>query len=884
MLIPRRAAIPPSAASPGIGHLTKRDAYDHFIVKEDLKPFNQTEYDHPRQGPGPFIVLAGCWIPGVWLGQAWPSATPWLALGAGLGAIAVAMVCRSRPRAAGHWASLALITTAAAWTTLQQHHAQAHDIARFVGPKPQLAQVTGVVDSPPRLASPRRGAFGAFSYKQPATQFVLRVESMLVNAPIPNQDATAQPASGRLLTQIRQADHRLQYGDRIEATGWLSPLHPPANPGQHDYRPYWASRGVRGRISLRSRGNWRPIAPHSALTPFQRWHTAARQAAAMSLRLGIAPDPARLAFLNTLLLGRRDGSLGPLDTQFRQVGLAHLLSISGAHLGILLGLVWITAGCVIRHPARIAMLVLMVLAFYLLVVTPRVPVIRASIMAGLWCATYATGRYTRALDLMALAAVLVLIWRPSELFAAGFQLSFGVVAALLIFTKPVAHWLATRVTGVAFPTRDKWYLRWPLNYLAANTVAFLVAMPLVAYHFKLISPIAIIASLAVWPVVGLVLALGYFKIALGLVLPSVGLALAGPLQALSETMVGGVQHVSTWPGTSIALLGQPSVAWTIATLLVTTALFAGWFADRRSALLAAAGLCAAGLLNHLPLTANLWRSIDAPPQATVQLNMFAVGDGSCYLLQLNPGSLHHHTLMFDCGSQAYLDVGEKSIVPALKHMGIQRIDTLLISHADLDHFNGGLAVVDHLGVGRVLMSPHMRATAQQQPQSATAFFFQQLQQRNIKTQTVSQGWQETHTHTQLEILWPPATLQTRVVNDTSLVLSVRSANRRILLNGDIQTHAIHALLNASIDLRADVSDLPHHGSYVAASPQWLQAVNPAAVLQSSGPINPTTDRWQPLLNANHMTRWITANTGMVQLTLHPNGSMAWQAFKHKRSQ
>ena len=479
-------------------------------------------------------------------------------------------------------------------------------------------------------------------------------------------------------------------------------------------------------------------------------------------------------------------------------------------------------------------------------------------------------------------------------------LSFSVVAGLLCFTGPVRLWLwpATGPGGMAL---GRWgpVFRLVANYVSVSLVAFLVAWPLVAYHFQMISPLAVGVSLVTLPLVTGVLAVGYFKVVVGLMLPGVGALLAGVLVWLAGLVTGLVGWVSAWPIASVRLQGQPTWVWLVGAMSVTAALLGGWFGRRRLALAASIGLCMLGLTDWpaAVVTNGLVRS----RQPAVTLNMFAVGNGSCYLVRIghrqpqavsdaatsdgnrqgpsSPGGVY--VLMFDCGSQSYTDVGTRRIVPALNHLRVRHIDALVVSHADMDHFNGSLGVVDLVGVGRVFMPRQMLALAQERPDSAVGFFVDALRKRRVPFEAIGRGWHRAHGSGRLEMLWPPPDLVPAAVNDTSLVLSVTAAGRRVILNGDIGQHAITSLLDAGVDLRSDVCDLPHHGSFVVASPAWLGAVDPVVVLQSSGPGRLRTDKWAGLMQERSaIQRLISHHRGMVELTIGHDGQMAWTTFKN----
>jgi competence protein ComEC len=99
-----------------------------------------------------------------------------------------------------------------------------------------------------------------------------------------------------------------------------------------------------------------------------------------------------------------------------------------------------------------------------------------------------------------------------------------------------------------------------------------------------------------------------------------------------------------------------------------------------------------------------------------------------------------------------------------------------------------------------------------------------------------------------------------------------------MLSGDIQTRAIDALMAIEPDLQADIVDLPHHGSFVTASPRWLDAVRPAVALQSTRPFRMTRDRWPTLLERYDSRRMSTADYGLVEVIIDAGGAI--QAAGH----
>ena len=490
-------------------------------------------------------------------------------------------------------------------------------------------------------------------------------------------------------------------------------------------------------------------------------------------------------------------------------------------------------------------------------------------MAGVFCLSYATGRRMRPGDLLALACVIVLVWRPADLFNSGFQLSFGVVAALMRFTGPLGQAIWPDPPVIPAGDRTRYTLvRRGVDYLAVNIVAYAVAMPLVMYHFCVLTSLTILLSIVALPVVTVVLAVGYLKVLVGAALPSVGLLLAGPLQWLADIMSGLVDHAAGWRASTIEPTRQPTVVWTGVVLVVVIAWLSGAFVRRRRAMVAAIAVCVVDFA-LLPGIGRL---------PAMRINMFAVGNGSCYLVRLHEGE-ETFTLMFDCGSQQYLGVGSASIVPALRAVGVDRIDLMIISHADMDHYSGSLDVMKSVPVARVVVTPQHLAAAQRRPDTAAAHLVESIRRSEVSIDTASRGWRMQAAGARLRMLWPPADFVADRANNASLVLSVQTAGRLLLLNGDIQQTPIEALMRTESDLRADICDLPHHGSFLPASPEWLRRVDPSHVLQSSGARRRRIDHWAKLTDRANMTRLITDRDGMVQLDVADDGQISWRRFR-----
>ncbi|MEM8782595.1 MAG: MBL fold metallo-hydrolase [Planctomycetota bacterium] len=366
----------------------------------------------------------------------------------------------------------------------------------------------------------------------------------------------------------------------------------------------------------------------------------------------------------------------------------------------------------------------------------------------------------------------------------------------------------------------------------------------------------------------------------GWLLPSVGLLLAGPLGWSIDMLVTLAERAVDWPGAtwqltrSIDHLG--GVLWTLAALAFVGAWFGGLFRWRRWIGVA----LALGLTGWLAWTQDVpQRWLREPPAAS--LSMIAVGDGSCFVLR-SQGK----TLVFDCGSQGYDQVGKRSAVPALRSMGVRRIDLLMLSHADLDHFSGVPELLEAIPVRRIVCSPEVFADAANRPDAATARLLAWLDERGQTPEPITAGWTHAFGNTTLETLWPPGGLIAKRSNDHSLLLRIEVVGRTALFHGDLQQTGKLALLNNPAlleQLDADVTDLPHHGSFVDASLDWLDAVTPTIVLQSSGPDRLRFDRWLDPIAERGITRFASHTSGLSTIDFFGDGRITTRTHLKPRS-
>jgi competence protein ComEC len=226
------------------------------------------------------------------------------------------------------------------------------------------------------------------------------------------------------------------------------------------------------------------------------------------------------------------------------------------------------------------------------------------------------------------------------------------------------------------------------------------------------------------------------------------------------------------------------------------------------------------------LCAGLAAGATRLPSDELRCTFLAVGHGGCTVLETPDG----RTMLYDAGSLAGPEVTRRQIAPYLWHRGIRRIDEVILSHADLDHFNGLRDLLDRFTVGQVTCSP----TFGDKTIPAVPFTLDLLRQRGVPVRVVRAGDRLLAGDVSQEVLHPPAMGPEGNENARSLVLQVRHAGHSILLTGDLEGAGLRRLLDELAPRPVDVLMAPHHGSHLANTPELARWARPRVVISCQG--------------------------------------------------
>lgn len=588
------------------------------------------------------------------------------------------------------------------------------------------------------------------------------------------------------------------------------------NPGARDRARELARRGI-GAIA-------RPVDPLLVVPVETGGLRVAAVAGLASLRARVGSRLAATGrggeLLRALASGERAGLPPELRADFSELGLTHVLSVSGLHLVLVAGLAYgiavralgrlrgpgVRAPCDVRR-AALAVAVC-VSALYALFSGFEVPVQRSLAIVVAGALALGRRRPLAAGTALLAAAGGVLAATPDALFDAGAQMSFAACVALV---------LARREEGAAEAAGHAARgLRAARDLLSASAAAGAATAPLAATHIGVVSPAGLLTNLLLVPWTGLVLLPAALAGALVATLPS-GRATDAALDALSlagEWTCGAVASLATTLPDAPAV-GAPGPA----VLATTVALAAVAVRGRTLARRAAAACASAAILAASP-------PADVTPAAP-RVVFLDVGQGDATLVEGREG-----TLLVDAGlaTAEGLDLGRSVVLPALAALGVRRLDVLAVTHGDLDHRGGASAVLEAIPVGEVWVP------AGAGHEAAFAGLREVAMQRGVAVRECSADAAPRRLgDLRVEVLWPPAVPAGGAgsKNDRSLVLRVAADGTRVLLPGDLERAGERALLAGGADVESEVLKLPHHGSRTSTSAELLAAVRPRLAVASA---------------------------------------------------
>ncbi len=639
--------------------------------------------------------------------------------------------------------------------------------------------------------------------------------SRLLLSRIERQDGAQLSGRVELYLYGGEGNSDFMAGQTIRASLKLHPPHNKLNPGAFDYRSYCFDR----HIALIGGGKGVELI-HRDIPLLEQ----VRQRIISAL-----PEGNESAVIRALLLADRSQIPVSVQNDFAAAGAAHLLAISGLHVGMVAGwgfmLVWwlLTRkeAWIVHLPVRKVALStgIAIAIIYATIAGWPITAQRSVLMLAAAVVAWWLRSRSEPLNTMMAALILILLIDPASIESVSLWLSFVAVTALLL-------WSAQRPAEQVHLSSSP--LAWISSLLWVSIIATLATLPIIADLFGRVPTYSLIANLMLVPLYSLwILPLSI------LAEISAALALTGVASGLFEMAAFGIHYGNQ----TLALFKKLPAGdlW-----VGDVSLFVG--------ILYASGMGMSSLFFlkkkyiHLfacsGLTLVIYLAVVVPeryPEAT-EFVVWDVGQGAASTLTMPDGSVMVVDVPGRFGSRFN---GGSDVAAGLRAQGLVHVDVLVVSHAQSDHAGGAIRLLEQMRYVKELWLADVPKNRRHQ---MTHHIEERVVSNGGSVRWLKRGDRLVFSDAQVEVLWPPQGFEDENGNNSSLVLSlVLASGHRILFTGDIETVPESRMIENegmnSLRLNHDLMLVPHHGSRTSSSKAWIQAVSPELVITQTGKNN-----------------------------------------------
>ncbi len=656
-------------------------------------------------------------------------------------------------------------------------------------------------------------------------------------------EAVPYEASGLLVSLKKENGpswERLGIGQTVTVRGEIQLFSQARNPGEFDFKNYYQSQGLDCRLSAEEIQVTDP-----SKSPLLEYLRGLKMRSKELLYRDASKEDAGI--FAAAVLGDKMGISSQIKDLYQRNGIAHLLAISGLHMS-LIGLSFYK---LVRKAgagfwgAGLVSTGLLILYGMLTGASPSV--IRAGIMmsAGFYAACLG-----RTYDLLSAASMALLFqgfYSPYLIMQGGVQLSFGAVFAI----------------GGAAPYLSSWLGKEGLSArsFSACFAVQMIILPVTAFHFYQMPPYGLVLNLLVIPLMGGVLSSGLGVIVFGTLSPVLGTAAAGTghyILSLYEILLNAAGGL---PGNNF-ILGRPGlvVLAAYAVFLTGSMVIIGllkkkadkWLIPYWGKLFFLMGIYLLSIVIFLPR-----------PVKGLEAWFLDVGQGDGILLRTEDVCI-----LVDGGSSSKKSLGEYTLAPCLKSLGISVIDYAFVSHGDLDHLSGVKYLLENnedIRIGNLFLPYHGRDDESIQSLDALAG------KRGTSVRYITGGDYMRIGALSITCLYPGKEETPADTNGESQVLKMDYENCHMLFTGDMGETEEQRLLGKKEGNylgEVNVLKIAHHGSKYSSSEPFLDAVSPHWSVISYGQGNSYGHPHKEVLNRlskRNVTVFQTGESGAVRL-------------------
>lgn len=732
------------------------------------------------------------------------------------------------------WISGGLLVVALGWVGLNERTRVqgAHDLRVLVEAEGALARVRGHIVSSPKVV--RVG----FAERR---QFLVETEAVQLNS-----IEHWQPAVGKVWVAVtNRLETGWHTGANVELDGVLRRPSSAAYPGGFDRRHQLARRGVYHELRTDDLSSFKLLSQSRPLP----WGARFREWGRECLARGLPKDEA-VELLWAMSLGWRTGLTAEVAGPFMQSGTLHLFAISGLHVALVAGILVVLLRVLRLGRQGAALVAIPLLWFYAGATGWQPSAVRATVMMTVLLGGWVFRRPVNVLNSLGLAAFLILLNDPQQLFRVSFQLSFAVVFSLALVVPPVGAWLNAKVQPDAYLPQPLWpwwrrWILWPSQWiagaLAVSFGAWLASLPLVAHHFHLFNPVALLANVPVVFCGMAALASCLGSLLFGVWLEPVSVCFNHTAWFFMHAMMTLSREAAELPG-AWQYVRAPERWMMAGWYALLFGIGSGWFLKstvRRWAL--AGGIVFIGMLGYA------WFE----DRRTVRMTFLPGGP----VTHVEQGGM-----LVDCGDER---MAEFVIPRHLRVRGVDQLEGCVITHA-VGHHAGGIGGLLEQQPLNWLKACSARSTSRVQKE-LDALLDAVESNGLLSANDWVNGWQ---------VLHPPPGKDFRRSSNDALVLRGEFHGVRVLLLGDLGHDGRQSMARQVNDLQADILVVSKPDRSLPVGVSFLKLVKPKVIVvqDCDFPVTKRASReWLNELGREGAVVMSLRQFGGVRLNITPNG-------------
>jgi competence protein ComEC len=645
-------------------------------------------------------------------------------------------------------------------------------------------------------------------------------------------DGVKNPAHGLLQVSVYNGENPPLPGDYLQLTNLrLKPVTPYRNFGGFDYKKYLEDKGIGLRAGVRSEKQISAFEAGSPANP-HRFGESLRRKGMAYIKRNFPEKSAPIA--RSMTFGVTGELSQDVRRNFQQSGLAHLLAISGLHVGFITAFSWfffylilftlagrinrlLLLGGHIRRPT--AVLAILTALIFVLSTGIKVSAMRAGIMVAVYLLSVAIGRDREVLNAISLSAILILLFDPAALFSPSFLMSYIAVLAIFFMILPEIEKEDDPLSKIGTRSATDKLTEYLLVTVKISVAVSLAVAPVVLAFFSKVYFGGFVANIVAIPLAAVAIPATLIAALVDGISTTLGTLAAWP----GIIAFGGIEYVSKlFSGLNPLSISGPPLPLPMLALYYTVVCL--WFFKSKHRLWTTPLL----VLSLLLFFINWPRSGDT-------VRFFDVGQGDSALIMLKSGE----NILVDGGIKfGRADAGEFVIVPALLRLKVRELDAVIATHGDKDHAGGLKTVLKRIPVKRYFDNAQPDNTNYLDRLRETA------DRLGIPTGTLRSGMVVDGSGGKLRTLHPDNGFVdgklSRIDNDYSITMMLDLGGKRILLPGDLEKIGEQYLIENSVDIDADVLKVAHHGSATSSRASFLNKVTPKLAVITAGKYN----RWK----------------------------------------